>query len=485
MTSTTIVDGLITSIGPYRVQQLIGRGGMGEVYRAFDTRRNRTVALKVLAPETADDESYRARFRRESDSAARLQDPHVIPIHDFGEIDGRLFIDMRLVDGVGLDVLLAGGALDPHRAVSIVTQVAEALTDAHAHDVVHRDVKPSNILVTRSGFVYLVDFGIARSTDGGDVSLTHTGAAVGTLAYMAPERFDGGAPDSRSDIYALACILAECLTGRRPFGGKSLPTLMKAHLLTEPPRPSLQRADVPRALDDVVVRGMAKDPTDRFQQAGDLAAAAAEALRTSAPPAVPVPGHRQPVQGTATVTPHPPPATAHFVGASLPGVGRRPVAVLAGATVLALVCGGAGFAVGRATAPAAAASASTTAGPTSVTPQPRVSLPDLGLPTGRGADTGTRPPSYTYTVESNYPVHLSYTDSSGDQVLQQSVNAPWSMKITTEAWGADARPSLQASSTSTRGDTTVSCTITDDQGRVVVADKKEAAYASTLCWTFG
>jgi serine/threonine protein kinase len=137
----TVTDGPLM-LGHYRLEGLLGRGGMGEVHRAFDTRRGRLVALKILPPELAQDDGFRARFRRESDNAARLKDPHVIPIHDFGEIDGRLYIDMRLVDGVGLDQLITAGPMEPRRAVALIAQVAEALMDAHAHGVLHRDVKP-------------------------------------------------------------------------------------------------------------------------------------------------------------------------------------------------------------------------------------------------------------------------------------------------------------------------------------------------------
>lgn len=441
---------------------------------------NRVVALKVLLPELARDEHYRERFRRESDSAARLQDPHVIPIHDFGEIDGLLYIDMRLVDGVGLDQVLAGGPLDPHRAVALVTQVAEALADAHAHGVVHRDVKPSNILVTGSDFVYLVDFGIARSTDG-DGALTRTGQAIGTLGYMAPERFDGGAPDSRSDIYGLACILAECLLGRLPFPGYSLPTLMKGHLLSEPPRPSTVRPDVPVALDDVIRRGMAKDPDRRFQRADELATAAQAALRepTWADRA---PWPSRPLAPTAMLehaAAHPVPVeSARRRG----GTGR---AVAAVALVVGLVCAGVGFGLGRATAPEATAPATADAGSS----QPDPAGPGTGgeiLVPGPGpvSGSGTRPSHYTYTVESNYPVFLTYTDGAGDSVQEQSVATPWTKEISTDAWGADARPNLIASSSSSKGDTTLTCKIIDDQGQVVASNTKATAFAGVICLTF-
>jgi serine/threonine protein kinase len=294
-------DGLV-ELGPYRLEGLLGRGGMGEVYRAFDQRRGRIVALKILPSELAHDEDFRARFRRESDSAARLQDPHVVPIHDFGEIDGRLYIDMRLVDGVGLDQLIASGAMEPRHAVALIGQIAEALTDAHAKGVLHRDVKPSNILVTSSDFAYLVDFGIARALDEHRTAVTRSGATIGTLAYMAPERFDGGPPDHRSDIYSLTCTLAECLTGRRPFDATSLPSIMKAHLTADPPRPSLQRGDVPRALDEVIARGMAKDAATRYPTARDLAAAAQYALQQwDAPPGPP---SRSPLRRRRPSLPH-------------------------------------------------------------------------------------------------------------------------------------------------------------------------------------
>lgn len=264
--------------GPYRLEELIGRGGMGEVHRAFDMRRNRTVALKRLPPELAADPRFRVRFRRESELAARLAEPHVIPIHDFGEIDGRLFIDMRLVTGSDLgDLLHDGGPLPPARAVGVIGQVAAALDAAHAEGLVHRDVKPSNVLVTPTDFAYLVDFGVAREVDGGQTALTTTGSTVGTLAYLAPERFEGRG-DHRVDVYALACVLYESLTGSRPFPATSLPALLHAHLTLPPPRPSEAVPGLPPGLDDVVARGMAKDPDARFPSAGELAEAAREAL---------------------------------------------------------------------------------------------------------------------------------------------------------------------------------------------------------------
>jgi YVTN family beta-propeller protein len=274
----------LRQLGNYRLESLLGAGGMGDVYKAYDTHRDRYVALKLLPQALSGDREYLARFRRESNVAARLRDPHVIPIHDFGEIDGQLFIDMRLVDGADIGTLLeTNGLIAPQRAVYLISQVAEALDAAHADHLVHRDIKPSNILVTLSDFVYVVDFGIARSIGGRQTPLTHTGVTIGTLHYMAPERFIGHDIDGRADIYSLACLLHECLTGAPPFGDKDLPALMYAQLNSDPPKASSLVEGIPHALDAVIARGMAKDPKDRFATAGAMAAAAREALLTEAP----------------------------------------------------------------------------------------------------------------------------------------------------------------------------------------------------------
>ncbi|HEY5856686.1 MAG TPA: protein kinase [Aldersonia sp.] len=266
-----------TQFGPYHLRRMVGRGGMGQVYEAYDTVKDRTVALKLLPEDFAEDEVYRERFRRESHAAARLQEPHVIPIHDFGEIDGHLFLDMRLVKGNNLRHLLGKfGPMPPARAVAIVRQIAAALDAAHADELVHRDVKPENIIVTRDDFAYLVDFGLANNAT--DEQLTTLGTAVGTYAYMAPERFGKGETTSRCDVYSLACVLHECLTGTKPFHADSIGVIIKAHLFEPVPRTSLLRPGIPAGMDAVVQRGMAKDPNDRYATAGDLARAATDAL---------------------------------------------------------------------------------------------------------------------------------------------------------------------------------------------------------------
>ena len=271
--------------GPYEIRSLLGRGGMGEVYEAFDREQNRLVALKLLPAALLSDVGFVERFRRESFAAAQLNDPHVIPIHRYGEIDGRLYLDMRLVRGLDLGALLQrDGALPPERTVPMIAQAADALDAAHAANLIHRDVKPSNLLVTERDFVYLVDFGIAHTFGMGTTAkaLTATGAAIGTLDYMAPERFIGRSDiDSRADVYSLACVLYECLTGQRPFPVDGLPALLYAHLNTEPPRVTAVRPELPAAVDDVVARGMAKEPDQRYFSAGELAQATAAALNSS------------------------------------------------------------------------------------------------------------------------------------------------------------------------------------------------------------
>ncbi|EPQ76227.1 serine/threonine-protein kinase PknH/PknJ [Mycobacterium marinum] len=276
MSDTVPTSRVGTQFGPYRLRRLLGRGGMGEVYEAHDTVKDRTVALKLMSQQFNSDSTFRRRMQREAHTAGRLQEPHIVPIHDFGEIDGQLFIDMRFIEGTDLGSVLKRGALPAPRAVAIVSQVAEALDAAHRGGVVHRDIKPENILITGNDFAYLVDFGIAAAAT--DQHLTKTGTAVGSWSYMAPERFGDDEVTYRSDIYALACVLYECLTGTPPYQTQNLSTLMGAHLMQPIPRPSRHRPDIPTAFDEVIARGMAKDLALRYPTAGELARAARQAL---------------------------------------------------------------------------------------------------------------------------------------------------------------------------------------------------------------
>jgi hypothetical protein len=284
-----------TPFGRYRLVELIGRGGMGEVWKAFDTATRRVVAVKVLPAQLAADPVFEERFRHEAFAAAGLNNPHVVPIHNFGEIEGRLYVDMRLIEGQDLEHVLKAGPIEPARAVKIVEQIASALNAAHKIGLVHRDVKPSNILVAEDDFSYLIDFGIARAA--GETKLTATGNVVGTWPYMAPERFTTGQSDTRSDIYALTCVLYECLTSSRPFPGESVEQQIAGHLTTPPPRVSLKIPGVPPALDKVIAAGMAKDPQDRYTTTTEMARAAQAAIANGGSK----PGSRQTAPGDAPV----------------------------------------------------------------------------------------------------------------------------------------------------------------------------------------
>ena len=286
---------------------------MGEVHRAHDVRHDRVVAVKLLNEGLAGDLEFRERFKREARAAARLREPHVVPIHAYGEIDGRLYLDMRLVEGRDLDaVLREQGGISPADAVDVVGQIASALDAAHAERLVHRDVKPSNVIIGSRGFAYLVDFGIAR-TISPNTDLTSTGHLVGTLHYMAPERFGPGPIDHRVDVYSLACVLFQCLTGVHPFRPENPLALMYAHVHHEPPRPGAHRPEL-ASFDHVIATGMAKSAEQRFASAGDLARAAKDALgkptstrRLATPMALPAPALPAPAPpASAPPAPAPP-----------------------------------------------------------------------------------------------------------------------------------------------------------------------------------
>jgi serine/threonine protein kinase len=256
----------------YRVESLVGRGGMGVVYRASDMRLKRSVALKLVVPELSQDDEFRARFLEETELATSLEHPNVVPIYDAGEVDGQLYLAMRYVEGSDLKALLArDGPLEPARAVVIAAQIAAALDAAHEHGLVHRDVKPSNVLLDANEHVYLTDFGLARRL--GDESSGDAGQSLGTPAYASPEQAAGGDVDGRADVYGLGCLLYECLAGTVPFPRTSELAVLFAHLHETPP----PIAAYPQ-LDPVMATALAKDRDDRYQSCGDLVDAAREAL---------------------------------------------------------------------------------------------------------------------------------------------------------------------------------------------------------------
>jgi serine/threonine protein kinase len=372
-----------TRFGKYELLTLLGRGGMGEVYEARDTQKGRIVALKILLEQYAQDPGYRDRFTREANAAASLQEPHVVPIHDWGEIDGNLYIDMRLIRGTDLRKLCARGPLDPSRAINVISQVASALDAAHAEGLIHRDVKPENIVVSGDDFAHLLDFGIAERV--GDTHLTQAGMTVGSWAYMAPERLSGDQATHAVDIYSLACVLYETLTGTRPFAIDSMQQIINAHLQSPPPQASAMSTRIPRALDAVIERGMAKEPDDRYGSAGALARAAQRAISTPdecdrnatvAAPHVNFPTEQHTRRAPAPQVPSTP--TPASVAAQRSGVSKTLIVGIAACAALFLAT--AGIAVGMIVARSTDSSNQENAQNPSLT---RLPAPDRPLVTGQ------------------------------------------------------------------------------------------------------
>jgi protein kinase-like protein len=285
------------TIAGYRIEACIGRGGMSRVYRAEHIRLGRRDALKLLSVELIADGSFRERFEREWRVAAAIEHPNIIPVFDAGEADGHFYIAMRYIETTDLRALLErDGRLDAGRAANILRQAASALDAAHLHGLVHRDVKPGNILVAAGDHVFLSDFGLAKLT-AADKGLTRTGYFIGTVDYAAPEQIRGNESlDARTDVYGLGCVAYECLSGARPYERESDAKLMYAHLQDPPPRITVVRPDVPAALDDILGKALAKAREDRYATCGALAAAITASLTEErgrergavrAPPTVP------------------------------------------------------------------------------------------------------------------------------------------------------------------------------------------------------
>lgn len=271
----------------YRIDRLVGRGGMGMVYLAVDLARNRPVALKLIVPAFADDAAFRRRFERESRLAAEIDHPNVVTVYEAGEHEGQLYLAMRYLEGIELRALIATtGGLQPRRAAPIIAQVAAALDAAHKKGLVHRDVKPANVLVENDGHAYLTDFGLSKYTASLS-GLTGSDEWVGSADYAAPEQVQGSDTDARSDVYALGCVLFETLAGRVPFERTREVAKLAAHVSDPPPRFADAGLGHLAAFDEIVGRAMAKDPLERFESAGELgravtaAAADMPAPRTS------------------------------------------------------------------------------------------------------------------------------------------------------------------------------------------------------------
>ncbi|MGH9156239.1 MAG: serine/threonine-protein kinase [Acidimicrobiales bacterium] len=269
----------------FRLGRPIGRGGNGAVFAADQLSLGREVAIKVLLADQVGDESARLRFERESNLAASIEHPHIIPIYDAGTAEGWLYIAMKLVRGSDLQQVLSAGPLEPRRGVTVVSEMAEALDAAHARGLVHRDVKPGNVLLetTATGrqHSYLADFGLVRHVSAGSKLTVTGGDLLGTPGYISPEQVERRDTDARTDVYALGCMLYECLTGQLPFGGENYLALLNAHLNQPPPKVTTARPGLPVALDEVIAKAMAKSPDDRYARCGELAREARSALEAS------------------------------------------------------------------------------------------------------------------------------------------------------------------------------------------------------------
>ena len=296
MTLEALQNGTI--IAGYRIDGTLGEGGMGTVYRATQLSLERVVAFKVVAPTLSDDISFRDRFRREGQLQAALDHPHIVPVYEAGEADSLLFLAMRLIEGTTLKALITSGQLGDRRSLRLLTQMGDALDAAHAKGLVHRDVKPQNILVGAGDHAYLTDFGLTKAR-GGTV-VTEAGHFVGTIDYIAPEQARGEIATAASDVYSLTCVLCECLTGQPPFVRASEERTLFAHLADPPPQLSALRSDLPPAIDELVARGMAKDPAERPESARELMLEARRALG-----ALPAAAPAEPEAGATRLAPAP------------------------------------------------------------------------------------------------------------------------------------------------------------------------------------
>lgn len=429
-------DRVGSAFGKYKLNRLLGQGGMGEVYEAYDTSKERTVALKILREELSHDERFRTRFQRESHAAATLEEPHVIPIYDWGEIGGSLFIDMRLVRGQDLQEAIKRGPLEPARAVAIIRDVASALDAAHARGLIHRDVKPQNILVTSTeDFAYLIDFGIAENL--GDTRLTVAGSAIGSFAYMAPERFEERPTTSAVDVYSLAAVLYEALTGEPPFRASGIEQLVAAHMSARPPRPTARNRLVPSAFDEVIARGMAKDPDDRYGSPGALGRAAQRALVATSSPELdsgPFAITQLASSGAAGFAPA---ATPHIRPDTRAATGQvRPWLVLLAVIVgVALVLGGIGIIIGlvaqQSRTPSAQPAPLVPYTPPAATGSNAGQVPSSPLPSPPLVPPPALPPSPASLAR---PPLISGPDNSASH---QSCDYGWSLNNIT-GWGSHA-----------------------------------------------
>ena len=367
-----------TTVAGYRIDGALGEGGMGTVYRATQLSLNRSVALKVLAADLGDDAAFRERFRREGLLQAAIDHAHIVTVYDTGETEHGLYLVMRMVRGPTLKDMIVGRELDPGRSLRLLSQVADALDTAHDVGLIHRDIKPQNILIGSRDHAYLADFGLTKAPDEAG-RLTATGQFVGTIDYVSPEQIQGEPASGRSDIYALTGVLYECLVGTVPFSKPAEAQVIYAHISEPPPRPTADRPELPEAIDEVIAKGMAKAPEDRYSSAGELLSAAhsafGEAVGTAPGPlttpeeagvrgngdttkaAGTAPGPsleqlaggvtaRSPVQPAGAAPPRRPPPAAATVPAGEQRTRSRSVPIIAVAALLAVAAAVAGFLIG-------------------------------------------------------------------------------------------------------------------------------------------
>jgi serine/threonine-protein kinase len=303
-----------TEIAGYRIEERIGRGGMGVVYRAQHMNLQRRAAIKIIAPEFADTKGFRSRFIREARIAAALQHPNIVTVYDAGQAGQTLYIAMQFIRGSDLSAILnEEGRLRPYRAIDVCRQVASALDAAHGMGLIHRDVKPGNVLI-EGRRAYLTDFGLTKRTGGSNSGQTQAGELVGTIHYVAPEQIEGGNVDQRTDVYSLACLLFHCLTGHVPFERETDVAVIYAHLSEAPPKLTDVRPELPAGLDAVIAKGLDKSPERRFQSCSDLMSAARVVIDAAGPLADTVPGRGVPAGGDT-------PDVATAVGRQVPGSG--------------------------------------------------------------------------------------------------------------------------------------------------------------------
>jgi tRNA A-37 threonylcarbamoyl transferase component Bud32 len=332
----SIIDGIMadaredprlgTVIAGYRIEERIGRGGMGVVYRAEHLNLRRRAAIKIIAPDLAESEGFRERFTREARIAAALQHPNIVTVYDAGEVDGLLYLAMQYIEGDDLAAMLRReGRLRPYRAVDVCRQVASALDAAHAMGLIHRDVKPANVLI-EGRTAFLTDFGLTKRLEGTRTQITRAGDVVGTIHYVAPEQIEGAQVSARSDVYSLGCLLYHCLSGQVPFARETDVAVIYAHLSEEPTPLSALRPELPAGLDAVIAKALDKSSDRRFPTCGDLIAAARAVIDAAGPLSETMPPRQSTGLGGGVG-----PATPEMRDAA--AAARRPRVLLAGLDV--------------------------------------------------------------------------------------------------------------------------------------------------------